>query len=129
MTSIKAAAPSYGVFSPARLNPYSDNPAADDTWKQAIAPLQHIPPVKERSVPQLQMRGTSDRLVRHEDAQEFLDALVRAGQRAEYVQVGGAGHAFFDWKPDDNTKATFAKYGVYHAAVMRSFFESVLYAQ
>ena len=32
---------------------------------------------------------------------EFTDALVKAGQRVEYVQVGGAGHAFFDWKPDD----------------------------
>jgi acetyl esterase len=58
---------------------------------------------------------------------EFTEALVKAGQRAEYVQVGGAGHAFFDWKPDDATKATFAKYGVYYAAGMKAFFESVLY--
>jgi hypothetical protein len=33
------------------------------------------------------------------------------------VQVGGASHAFFDGKPDDTTKATFEKYGVYYAAV------------
>jgi pimeloyl-ACP methyl ester carboxylesterase len=58
---------------------------------------------------------------------EFTEALVKAGQRAEYVQVGGAGHAFFDWKPDEGTKATFAKYGVYYAAGMKAFFESVLY--
>ena len=57
---------------------------------------------------------------------EFVDALVKAGQRAEYVQVGGASHAFFDWKPDEGTKATFAKYGVYYAAAMKAFFESVL---
>ena len=31
------------------------------------------------------------------------------------------------WKPDDATKATFAKYGVYYAAGMKAFFESVLY--
>ena len=129
LTAIKAAAPSYGVFSPGRLNAYSDNPAADDAWKRAVAPLEHIPPVKERAVPTFQVRGTSDRLVRHEDAQEFLDALVRAGQRAEYIQVGGAGHAFFDWKPDDATRATFAKYGVYYAAAMKAFFESVLHAR
>ena len=129
MAAIKAAAPSYGIFSPSRLNAYADNPAADDSWKAAVAPLQHIPPVKERAVPTFQVRGTNDRLVRHEDAQEFLDALVKAGQRAEYIQVGGAGHAFFDWKPDDNTKATFATYGVYYAAAMKGFFESVLYAR
>jgi hypothetical protein len=44
----------------------------------------------------------------------------------EYVQVGGAEHAFFDWKPDATTKATFMKYGVYYAAEMKAFFESVL---
>jgi acetyl esterase/lipase len=65
--------------------------------------------------------------VLHDDVQEFLEALVKAGQRAEYIQVGGAGHAFFDWKPDEQTKATFARYGVYYAAAMKAFFESVLY--
>jgi acetyl esterase len=129
MSAIKAAAPSYGIFSPARLNPYTDDPSADDSWKQAIAPLQHIPPAAERPVPQFQVRGSNDRLVRRDDAQDFLDALVRAGQRAEYIEVGGAGHAFFDWKPDDGTKATFAKYGVYYAAAMKAFFESVLHAR
>jgi acetyl esterase len=125
--AIRAAAPSYGVFRPARLRLYTDDPAADDTWKRAIAPLQHIPAAKDRAVPQFQVRGTRDPLVLHDDAQEFLDALVEAGQRAEYVQVGGAGHAFFDWKPDEGTKATFARYGVYYAAAMKAFFESVLY--
>jgi hypothetical protein len=38
---------------------------------------------------------------------EFVDALVKAGQRVEHAQVGGAGHAFFDWKPDARNKATF----------------------
>jgi len=57
----------------------------------------------------------------------FVDALVKAGQRVQYVQVGGAGHAFFDWKPDVQTKETFYKYGVYYAAEMKAFFTSVLY--
>lgn len=127
MAAIKAAAPSYGVFRPARLNLYTDDPAADESWKQAVAPLTHIPAIKDRAVPTFQVRGTKDPLIRNDDIQEFLDALVEAGQRAEYIQVGGAGHAFFDWKPDESTKATFAKYGVYHAAAMKAFFESVLY--
>jgi acetyl esterase/lipase len=125
--AIKAAAPSYGVFSAARLNTYSDEHKDDQAWKEAIAPLSHIPQASERAVPQFLTRGTQDRLITDNDVTEFVEALVKAGQRAEYIQVGGAGHAFFDWKPDDNTKATFAKYGVYYAAAMRHFFESVLY--
>lgn len=126
-TAIKAAAPSYGVFSAANLNTYSDDPAADQSWKDAIAPLNHIPRAAERSVPQFLTRGTNDPLISDAMVKEYVDALVKAGQRVEYVQVGGASHAFFDWKPDAATKATFAKYGVYYAAEMKSFFLSTLY--
>ena len=59
-------------------------------------------------------RGTRDGLIQDAAVKEFADALVKAGQRVGYVQVGGAGHA--DWKPDEATKATFAKYGVYFGA-------------
>jgi acetyl esterase/lipase len=127
MASIRAAAPSYGVFGGNLLNVYSDDPAADDTWKAGIAPLSNIPKASDRSVPQYLLRGTSDQLIKDEPVREYVDALVKAGQRVEYVQVGGAGHAFFDWKPDEITKATFAKYGVYFAAQMEAFFVSVLY--
>jgi pimeloyl-ACP methyl ester carboxylesterase len=127
MGAVKAAAPSYGVFSATRLNHYSEDPAATDAWKEAIAPLSHIPPASERAVPQFMVRGTNDRLISDADVADFIEALVKAGQRAEYIQVGGAGHAFFDWKPDENTKATFMKYGVYYAAAMKAFFESTLY--
>jgi len=129
MKAIKAAAPSYGVFGAAMLNTYSSDPSADQSWKDAIAPLGHIPTATERSVPQFLTRGTTDPLITDAMVKEFVDALVKAGQRAEYIQVGGASHAFFDWKPDDTTKATFAKYGVYYAAAMKTFFESVLYTR
>ena len=124
--AIKAAAPSYGVFSATRLNTYTETNADDPAWKVAIAPLSHIPKASERAVPQFLVRGTQDKLIPDPGVKEFVDALVEAGQRAEYIQVGGAGHAFFDWKPDDGTKATFKKYGVYYAAAMKAFFESVL---
>ena len=127
MKAIKAGAPSYGVFSASALNPYSEEHANDPEWKAAIAPESHIPQASERPVPQFLTRGTQDPLIKDEMVKSFTDALVKAGQRAEYVQIGGASHAFFDWKPDDRTKATFAKYGVYYAARMREFFESVLY--
>jgi acetyl esterase/lipase len=127
MTAIKAAAPSYGVFGGKLLNHNSDDPAANDTWKEAIAPLSHIPKASERSVPQYLTRGTNDFLITDEAVKEFVDALVKAGQRVQYVQVGGAGHAFFDWKPDTQTKETFYRYGVYYAAEMKAFFTSVMY--
>lgn len=127
LASIKAAAPSYGVFGGRFLNHYSDDPAADDTWRDAISPIKHIPNAAQRSVPQFLTRGTRDPLITDEGVKDFVNALVEAGQRAEYVQVGGASHAFFDWKPDARTKATFAQYGVYYAAAMKAFFESVLY--
>ena len=77
-------------------------------------------------MPQFLTRGTRDPLITDVAVKEFVDALVKEGQRVEYIQVGGAGHAFFDWKPDANTKATFAKYGTYYADAMRDFFKSVL---
>ena len=127
MAAIKAAAPSYGVFSGNLLNHYSEDPTANDSWKEALAPISHIPKASERSVPQYLTRGTRDPLITDAAVSEFVNALVKAGQRVEYVQIGGASHAFFDWKPNATTKATFAQYGVYYAAEMKAFFNSVLY--
>jgi acetyl esterase/lipase len=127
MASIRAAAPSYGVFGGPFLNHFSEDPAANDSWREAISPLYHIPDAKIRSVPQYLIRGTRDMLIKDEMVREFMEALDRAGQRVQYVQVGGAGHAFFDWKPDPQTKATFYRYGVYYAAEMKAFFMDVLY--
>ncbi len=129
MAAIKASAPSYGVFDANRLNTYSEDPKADDTWKDGVAPLSNIPPADIRAVPQFFTRGTRDPLIKDEDVKEYVDALVKAGQRAEYVQVGGASHAFFDWKPDARTKATFKKYGVYYCEQMEGFFDSVFYPE
>lgn len=127
MKSIIATAPSYGVFGGDLLNHFSEDPNADDTWKNHIAPLNSIPNAAERQVPHYLIRGTMDFLIRDEGVKQYVDALVKAGQRVEYVQVGGAGHAFFDWKPDAQTKATFEKYGVFYIADMKAFFEDVLY--
>src|SRR4029079_4291063 len=43
LKAIKSAAPSYGVFGGPLLNPYSDEHTNDQAWKEAIAPLSHIP--------------------------------------------------------------------------------------
>ena len=126
LAAIKAAAPSYGVFGGNLLNNYSDDPAADSTWTQAIAPLSNIPDATVREVPQYLTRGTRDPLIKDEAVKIYVDALVNAGHRVEYVQVGGASHAFFDWKPDPRTQATFRKYGIYYCHEMEAFFTSVL---
>ncbi len=96
---------------------------------KAIAPMDHIPNIKERAVPQLLLRGTMDPLIQDSGVRAYADALKAAGQTVEYVQVEGASHAFFDWKPDAGTKAAFAKYGVPYAARMKSFFDAVFYPQ
>ena len=127
LAAIKGAAPTYGVFGGPFMQHHSQDPKADDSWKVAVSPIAHIPNASERAVPQYLIRGTADPLITDEMCRTFMDALVKAGQRVQYVEVGGAGHAFFDWKPDAQTKATFKQYGVYYAAEMKAFFESVVY--
>jgi acetyl esterase/lipase len=124
--AIKVAAPSYGVFSDRALSRVQGTNAPAAAVK-AIAPMDNIPNIKERAVPQYLLRGSQDPLIRDEEVRGYTDALKAAGQRAEYIQVEGASHAFFDWKPDAETKATFAKYGVPYAAKMEAFFDSVFY--
>ena len=129
MAAIQAAAPSYGVFDAGRLNHYSEDPKADDTWKAGIAPLSNIPNASDRKIPHYLTRGTLDNLISDTDVKEYTDALAKAGQTAEYVQIANAGHAFFDWKPDARTQATFKKYGIYYCRQMELFFDSVFYPE
>lgn len=124
--AIKAAAPSYAVFGGPLLSHHSEDPAASDAWTAAISPILHIPLASVRAVPQYLVRGTQDPLITDAMLAAFMEALSKAGQRAEYVQVGGAGHAFFDWKPDADTQTRFKQFGVYHAARMKAFFASVV---
>lgn len=124
--AIKAAAPSYGVFGPQMLGGFIEDPTADSTWTKAIAPLYHIPDAGEREVPQYLTRGSNDPLITDEEVKGYMEALAKAGQRVQYVQIGGASHAFFDWKPDARTQATFKKFGVYYCNEMEAFFSSVL---
>ena len=127
MSAIQAAAPSYGVFGGQMMAGVLRG--QPDAVIQAVSPQEHIPNAKDRAVPQFLLRGTEDRLITDPSVQAFADALKAAGQTVEYVQVEGVGHAFFDWKPDAGTKATFAKYGVPYAAKMQSFFDRVFYPQ
>lgn len=121
--AIRAAAPSYGAFGMDILSRVlRDQPEAS---VRAIAPQENIPPASQRAVPQYLVVGSEDRLIQPAGVEAFANALRAAGHRAEYVLVDGANHAFFDWKPDAGTKATFVRHGVPHAAAMKRFFDGV----
>jgi acetyl esterase len=57
----------------------------------------------------------------------LVNALVKVGQRAEYIPADGASHTFFDWKPDEIAGAAFAKHVVFYCAEMEAFFNSIFY--
>lgn len=123
--AVKAVAPSYGVYDAKNFANFLEQ--KDEAYHHAVSPVKHIPKVAERAVPHFIVRGTKDFLITHEMIQSDVDLLQAAGQRVEYVQVEDAHHAFFDWKPDTQTRTTFAKYGVQYAGAMREFFDSVFY--
>jgi len=126
LSAIKASAPSYGVFSEQGL---TRGARMQGEALKAVSPMNSIPSIKDRAVPQFLLRGTVDQVIKNEEVQSYADALKAAGQRAEYVQVEGAAHAFLDWKPDARTKATFYKFGVPYSAKMKEFFDSVFYVK
>ena len=125
LRAIKAAAPSYGVFDLRTLARFAGDYGAEGLL--AITPDCNIPTYTARKVPQYFVLGTLDRTVGRAPMQEYVKHLREAGQTAEFVLIEGASHAFFDWKPDQRTKATFEKYGVPYAADMQRFFDEVFY--
>lgn len=131
INAVKVAAPSYGVFAmtPARsigragMLPLE----ADDSWYDILSPQSHIPNVSDRTLPPQQCQtGTEDFIVTPASVAAYTEALQNAGQIVELVEVPGAMHAYFDWKPSDNTKATFNSTGKEYIAKMIQFFENNL---
>jgi acetyl esterase len=131
MAAIKAVAPSYGVFEfeGSDMLQFLNLTDADSAAISAISPIDNIPPATERAIPHYLTRGTADPIITDEGVKAYMNALVTAGQTAEYVQIGGASHAFFDWKPNDTVVATFEKYGVYYCEQMELFFDRVFYSE
>ncbi len=131
MNAVQAAAPSYGVFSNTGYNGGPGIAFGDEnapiSWAEAIAPIHHIPAENERSVPHYLTRGTTDPLISDVMVTEYVKALSAQHQRVRYDQVPHASHAFFDWKPDARTRATFAQYGLPYIGEMVEFFDSVFY--
>lgn len=122
-SAVKAVAPSYGLSDAADFKGFLEQ--TDRGYWNAISPINHVPSVKKRELPHFIVRGTKDPLISHEMVQSYVEVLQDKDQKVSYIQVAGAGHAFFDWKPDAQTRATFATYGVPYAAEMRKFFDAI----
>jgi acetyl esterase len=125
LNAIKAVAPSYGPFEASVFKDLLEQ--TDQGYWDAISPIRHVPGVNERPLPHFIVRGTKDPIVPHTMVQPYVDVLKAKGQTVDYIQVEGAGHAFFDWKPDARTRATFVEYGIPYAAQMKAFFDKVFY--
>jgi acetyl esterase/lipase len=123
--AIKAVAPSYGASEASDFKTLLEQ--TNQGYWDAISPTRHVPKVDDRVLPHFIVRGTKDPIVDHAMVQRYVDVLKAAGQPVDYIQVEDAGHAFFDWKPDATTRATFARYGVPYAAQMQAFFNSIFY--
>lgn len=125
LRAIKAAAPSYGVFDLGTLVRFAEN--YEPLGLVAITPECNVQHADIREMPQYMVLGTLDRTVGRQPMEEYLLRLKGRNQDARLDIVDGASHAFFDWKPDQRTKDTFAKYGVPYAAKMQAFFDEVFY--
>jgi acetyl esterase/lipase len=125
--AIKAVAPSYGPSEASLFKQFIAQ--TDQSYWDAVSPIKHLPNVKERAIPHFIVRGTQDPIIPREAVTSYVDRLKAAGQRVEHIEVEGAGHAFFDWKPDATTIGTFEKFGVPYASKMRAFFDSVFYGK
>ncbi len=134
-SSILAGAPSYGVFEEARLTG-----RADAALLPYIAPQSNIPDTSAGGrtlAPQYVSVGSEDTTVvsdnNNGDQAEvngpitYYNALLAAGQSATWRLVDGATHAYFDWKPDPTTQATYNSIGEPEMTLMMQFFDTVFY--
>ena len=125
LRAIKAVAPNYGIFAVEDIARYGRD--LPEEGQKALAPQENIPSPKKRAIPQWINKGTKDPIISEEATVAYFEALKAAGQRAEYVQVPDAVHAYYDWKPDTATKEAFWKFGAPYTHKMEEFFNTVFY--
>lgn len=117
------AVPTYPVLTKDVLGRFcpSDSLAAEH-----ITPACFIPLRSGRAVPQLILRGTEDGLISDSQMAQYCAAMTRAGQDVKYLQIGGIGHAFLDWRHNDASVQTFARFAVPQIREMLLFFDGIL---
>ncbi|SEI89036.1 Acetyl esterase/lipase [Cyclobacterium xiamenense] len=123
--AIKAVAPSYGPSDAADFKNFLRQ--TDAAYWDAVSPIRHVPKAEKRKLPHFIVRGANDSLITERMVQQYVTELQAKGQEVSYLEVPGAGHAFFDWKPDAQTRETFTRYGVPYAAKMKAFFDAIFY--
>lgn len=123
--AIKAAAPSYGVFDAENFKGFMTQ--TDQAYFDAVSPIKNIPPASQRKIPHFMVRGTKDPIISLKVVQDYASALQTKGHTVTHLEIEGAEHAFFDWKPDTKTRETFYTIGVPYAVKMREFFNGVFY--
>ena len=122
-SSLLGAIPTYPVLTAGLLSRW-DKSAQENI--KAVTPLYYIPDAKVRRVPQLIIRGMQDGLIKDEDMRLYCDSMQAKGQDTKYLQVGGIGHAFFDWRHDPRSQQTFDKYARPQIEIILSFCDNIL---
>ena len=100
--------------------------STDSLSAMHVSPICFIPQRSVRAVPQMILRGRNDDLIRDWQMAKYCDAMTKAGQDVKYIQIGGIGHAFLDWRHDDNSKKTFARFAMPQIKEMLLFFDDIL---
>lgn len=122
-SALLGAVPTYPVLTENMLQRfYQDEPDA----LNHVTPIDFIPKAADRKVPQLIIRGTQDGLIRDADIQDYCTAMTRAGQDVKYLQIGGIGHAFFDWRHNPASVETFDRFARPQLKIMENFFDDIL---
>lgn len=121
--ALLAAVPTYPVLTENVLTLFYKS---DSVKLSHITPISFIPQASVRRAPQLIIRGTQDGLIKDEDMQSYCRAMTDAGQAVKYLQIGGIGHAFFDWRHDPRSQETFNRFARPQIKLMVAYFEDIL---
>lgn len=121
--ALLAAVPTYPVLTENVLMAFYKT---DADKLNHVTPIDFIPRASKHRAPQLIIRGTQDGLIKDEDMQAYCRAMTDAGQAVKYLQIGGIGHAFFDWRHDPRSQETFNRYARPQIKLMVAYFEDIL---
>lgn len=125
--ALLAAVPTYPVLTENVLTALYKYKSDADRLNH-VTPIDFIPQASQRQAPQLIIRGTQDGLIKDEDMQAYCRAMTDAGQAVKYLQIGGIGHAFFDWRHDSRSQDTFNRFARPQIKLMVAYFEDILNA-
>lgn len=122
-SALLGAIPTYPVVSERLVSMWDKSPKEE---LQAVTPVCRIPRASVRRAPQLLLRGTLDGLITDADMQEYIKAMSDAGQEVKYLQVGGIGHAFLDWRHEPASQDRFDRFARPQIRLMLEFCDEII---